>query len=207
MREAGRRREHRRIAAGVDGRREAVGRRHDVCSLRPGTLHLAALPPLSLYVHMPWCVRKCPYCDFNSHEARGAASDACPSSATSTRCVADLEAALPLVWGRTRAQHLHRRRHAQPVLAGRHRPRCSPTSARACRWRADCEITLEANPGTFERDRFRGYRAAGVNRLSLGVQSFDDAHLQALGRIHDAAQAQRGGRRGARRASPTSTST
>lgn len=152
--------------------------------LRPGTLQLPALPPLSLYVHLPWCLKKCPYCDFNSHEAQGPVNE---SRYLGALC-ADLEAALPLIWGR-------------PVLSvfiGGGTPSLfSPDGIERLladiRARLplvpDCEITLEANPGTFERDRFRAFRAAGVTRLSIGVQSFDDAALQAIGRVHDAAQA------------------
>jgi putative oxygen-independent coproporphyrinogen III oxidase len=154
--------------------------------LRPGVLNLAALPPLSLYVHLPWCLKKCPYCDFNSHEWRGA--DAPPEGRYLDALRADLEAALPLVWGR----------RVHSIFIGGGTPSLfSPASID--RLLADirarlplepgCEITLEANPGTFERDRFRGFRAAGVTRLSVGVQSFDDSMLKAIGRVHDAAQA------------------
>ena len=152
--------------------------------MRPGTLSLAALPPLSLYVHLPWCLKKCPYCDFNSHEAKGEVAQARYLDAL----CADLEAALPFIWGR----------RVHTVFIGGGTPSLfSPESIdrliadiRArLPLEAGCEITLEANPGTFERDRFRGYRAAGVTRLSVGVQSFDDAKLAALGRVHDAAQA------------------
>ena len=158
--------------------------------LRPGTLVLGALPPLSLYVHLPWCLSKCPYCDFNSHEWRGSAGEggSLPQARYLDALRCDLEAALPLVWGR--------RIHS--VFIGGGTPSLfSPesidellTDVRA-RLALDpgCEITLEANPGSFERDRFRGFRAAGVTRLSVGVQSFDDAKLKALGRVHDAAQA------------------
>ena len=151
---------------------------------RPGTLTLAALPPLSLYVHLPWCLKKCPYCDFNSHEARGEI----PFERYLDALCADLESALPFVWGR----------RVHTVFIGGGTPSLFAPEA-IDRLIADirarlplepgCEITLEANPGTFERDRFRGYRAAGVTRLSVGVQSFDDAKLAALGRVHDAAQA------------------
>ncbi len=152
--------------------------------MRPGTLKLAALPPLSLYVHLPWCLKKCPYCDFNSHEQRGEV----PQARYLDALRADLEAALPFVWGR----------RVHSVFIGGGTPSLfSPQSVD--RLLADirallplepgCEITLEANPGTFERDRFRGYAQAGVNRLSVGVQSFDDARLRTLGRVHDAAQA------------------
>jgi oxygen-independent coproporphyrinogen-3 oxidase len=150
----------------------------------PGRPRFAALPPLSLYVHIPWCVRKCPYCDFNSHEARGDL----PEEAYVDALFADLESALPAIWGRKVATmfigggtpSLFSAPAIDRLLAGiRARLPLSP----------DAEITLEANPGTFERERFAGFKAAGVNRLSLGIQSFDDAHLRALGRIHDAREA------------------
>ncbi len=159
---------------------------HDVQHyLRPGSLQLAALPPLSLYVHMPWCLKKCPYCDFNSHEMSAAAL---PAQRYLAALMADLEAALPLVWGRSihsifiggGTPSLFSPEAIDQLLGGiRARLRLEP----------GCEITLEANPGTFEKDRFRAFRAAGVTRLSVGVQSFNDANLTALGRVHDRAQA------------------
>jgi putative oxygen-independent coproporphyrinogen III oxidase len=159
---------------------------HDIAHyLRAGTLQLAALPPLSLYVHLPWCIRKCPYCDFNSHEI---AADQAPQDDYLGALTADLDAALPLIWGRT----------VHSVFIGGGTPSLFTPAAidrlladlRArLKLAPDCEITLEANPGTFEKDRFRAYRQAGVNRLSLGVQSFDDHALRALGRVHDRAQA------------------
>ena len=151
---------------------------------RPGSASLTALPPLSLYVHLPWCLRKCPYCDFNSHERAGAL----PEAAYVDALVADLEAALPRIWGR----------RVHSVFIGGGTPSLfSPaaverllTDVRArLPMEPGCEITLEANPGTFERERFHAFRAAGVTRLSVGVQSFDDAMLEAIGRVHDAAQA------------------
>jgi putative oxygen-independent coproporphyrinogen III oxidase len=158
--------------------------------LRPGTLQLGALPPLSLYVHLPWCLRKCPYCDFNSHEVTREANGAAtvPEQRYLDALVADMESALPLVWGRP----------VHSIFIGGGTPSLfSPQSIdrligdiRArLKLEADCEITLEANPGTFEKDRFRSFRSAGVTRLSVGVQSFNDAHLKALGRVHDRAQA------------------
>ncbi|MFO1338185.1 MAG: radical SAM family heme chaperone HemW [Burkholderiaceae bacterium] len=157
--------------------------------LRPGTLQLGAPPPLSVYVHLPWCLRKCPYCDFNSHEL-GVSKNSrdLPEQRYLDALRADLEASLPLVWGRT----------VQTVFIGGGTPSLfSPAGIE--RLLSDlrsllplapgCEITLEANPGTFERERFRAFRAAGVTRLSIGVQSFNDAKLQALGRVHDRAQA------------------
>ncbi|HRA64299.1 MAG TPA: radical SAM family heme chaperone HemW, partial [Burkholderiaceae bacterium] len=153
--------------------------------MRPGSLQLTALPPLSLYVHLPWCLKKCPYCDFNSHEM---ATTGLPEQQYLDALVADLDAALALVWGRTvhsifiggGTPSLFSPEAIDRLLADiRARLRLSPA----------CEITLEANPGTFERDRFRAFRGAGVTRLSVGVQSFNDTHLKALGRVHDRAQA------------------
>jgi len=177
--------------------------------MRPGTLSLPSLPPLSLYVHLPWCLKKCPYCDFNSHEMtsapetpmasppRGGASalgrpgggpGGVPQAKYLDALRCDLEAALPFIWGR----------RVHSVFIGGGTPSLFEPESIA-RLLSDvrallplepaCEITLEANPGTFERDRFRGYRSAGVTRLSVGVQSFNDTKLQALGRVHDGAQA------------------
>ena len=158
---------------------------------------LAALPPLSLYVHIPWCVRKCPYCDFNSHEIKGPSAHGDSAQLNLEgglerdyiqALIADLDRALPQVWGRP----------VYTVFFGGGTP--SLLSARglddllsAIRARLpiapDAEITLEANPGTFEAHKFAEFRALGINRLSIGIQSFNAAHLKALGRIHDAAQA------------------
>ena len=151
---------------------------------RPGAVSLAALPPLSLYVHLPWCLKKCPYCDFNSHEKSNTFNELRYLEAL----FADLESALPQVWGR---------RVVSVFIGGGTPSLFSPESIEhliagiRARLPLDpgCEITLEANPGTFERERFRAFRAAGVTRLSVGVQSFDDAMLHAIGRVHDAAQA------------------
>jgi len=152
--------------------------------MRSGTLSLAALPPLSLYVHLPWCLRKCPYCDFNSHEARGEVEQARYLDAL----CADLEAALPFIWGR-RVHTIFIGGGTPSLFAPEAIGRLIGDIRARLPLEPGCEITLEANPGTFERDRFRGYRAAGVTRLSVGVQSFDDAKLAALGRVHDGAQA------------------
>lgn len=152
--------------------------------LKPGGLQLAALPPLSLYVHFPWCVRKCPYCDFNSHEAR----EAIPETAYLDAIRTDLEQALPLIWGRK----IH------TVFIGGGTPSLL-SSAGLDRLLADirmllpldgaAEITMEANPGTFEAEKFAAYRASGINRLSIGIQSFDSGFLEKLGRIHDGNEA------------------
>jgi putative oxygen-independent coproporphyrinogen III oxidase len=157
--------------------------------MRPGLLQLTALPPLSLYVHLPWCLKKCPYCDFNSHELQsGGVLSVDLESRYVDALIADLDASLPLIWGRT----------VHSIFIGGGTPSLfSPQSIdrllgdiRArLKLTPDCEITLEANPGTFEKDRFKAFRGAGVTRLSIGVQSFNDAHLKALGRVHDRAQA------------------
>ena len=145
---------------------------------------LASLPPLSLYIHLPWCLRKCPYCDFNSHEVRGDV----PWERYVDALVADLESVLPLVWGR----------RVYTLFIGGGTPSLFPAESidrllGAVRARlpldASAEVTLEANPGTFELEKFRAFRDAGITRLSVGVQSFDTAALKALGRVHDADEA------------------
>ena len=147
---------------------------------------LKVLPPLSLYIHIPWCVRKCPYCDFNSHEAEGVA----PERRYVDALISDLDHSLPKIWGR----------RVYSIFFGGGTPSLFSAAAideilAAVRARVtldvEAEITLEANPGTFEIEKFRGFREAGVNRLSIGIQSFNDRHLQALGRIHDGNEAQR----------------
>ena len=141
-------------------------------------------PPLSLYIHLPWCVRKCPYCDFNSHGQRGVL----PFDAYVDALMRDLEQDLPLTWGRVvhsvffggGTPSLFPPEHIDRILAGaRSRLQFAP----------GCEVTLETNPGTAEHGHFEGYLEAGVNRLSFGVQSFDDGCLQRLGRIHDSGEA------------------
>jgi len=143
-------------------------------------------PPLSLYVHLPWCVRKCPYCDFNSHEGKGVL----PFADYVDALIRDLEQDLPLVWGRS----------VHSVFFGGGTPSLFPpdqidrflqAASSRLRFAPNLEITLETNPGTAEHGRFDQYRAAGVNRISFGIQSFDDGCLQRLGRIHDSAQAER----------------
>jgi oxygen-independent coproporphyrinogen-3 oxidase len=153
--------------------------------LRPGTLNLGAQPPLSLYVHLPWCLRKCPYCDFNSHEI---VPGELPEQRYLDALVADLEASLPLVWGRE-VHSIFVGGGTPSLFSPRGIDRMLSDIRARLKLAPDCEITLEANPGTFERDRFRAFRDAGVTRLSIGVQSFDDAHLKALGRVHDRSQA------------------
>ena len=154
--------------------------------LKAQAVNFQALPPLSLYIHVPWCARKCPYCDFNSHEAK----NGLPEQEYVAALIRDLELVLPQIWGR----------NVYTVFIGGGTP--SLLSAQAIEkilaavrmllpLDVNAEITLEANPGTVEAERFAGYRSAGVNRLSLGIQSFNDAHLKVLGRIHDADDARR----------------
>ncbi len=152
----------------------------------PAKVHLAQLPPLALYVHIPWCVRKCPYCDFNSHQAKGDV----PEAAYVEALVTDLELALPDVWGRRVYSLFFGGGTPSLFTAASIESLISAFRARLP-LAADCEITLEANPGTFEAEKFRDYRKAGVNRLSIGIQSFNPQHLKALGRIHDDAEARR----------------
>ena len=142
-------------------------------------------PPLALYVHLPWCVRKCPYCDFNSHQGKGGL----PFDAYVDALLRDLDHDLPLVWGRT----------VHSVFFGGGTPSLFPPetidrflqgASSRLRFAPGLEVTLETNPGTAEHGRFEHYRAAGVNRISFGIQSFDDASLQKLGRIHDSREAE-----------------
>jgi len=146
--------------------------------------HFTATPPLSLYIHIPWCVRKCPYCDFNSHELR----DTLPEQDYIDALIADLEQELPGVWGRS----------VESIFIGGGTPSLfsadsierllSEVRARIP-LKPDAEITLEANPGTVDQQRFSGFRAAGINRLSIGIQSFQADLLEKIGRIHDDTQA------------------
>ena len=157
---------------------------------RLGGVNLKALPPLSLYVHIPWCVRKCPYCDFNSHEVRGKSQGEAPEQDYVQALIADMELALPQIWGRRVYSVFFG--GGTPSLFSAHAIEELLAAFRArLNLAADAEITLEANPGTFESAKFRDYRACGVNRLSIGIQSFNPAKLQALGRIHDGDEARR----------------
>ena len=141
-------------------------------------------PPLGLYIHLPWCEKKCPYCDFNSHQA-----ETVPEQAYVDALLKDLEQDLPLIWGRS----------IDSIFIGGGTPSLFSAGAiedlfsglRALlNFAPAIEITMESNPGSAEAQKFHGYRAAGVNRLSLGVQSFDDHMLASLGRVHDSAQAE-----------------
>ena len=167
--------------------------------MRPGTLSLTSLPPLSVYVHLPWCLKKCPYCDFNSHEWSAptsanasipihSADNGIPEEAYLNALCADLESSLPLVWGRP-VHSIFIGGGTPSLFSAKGIARLISDLRARLQLVPDCEITLEANPGTFEKDRFHAFRQAGVTRLSVGVQSFNDAHLKALGRVHDAAQA------------------
>lgn len=162
------------------------------------TIRLPFPPPLSLYIHIPWCIKKCPYCDFNSHEDSKLAVTQSGLNSEDAKSlyavyidalISDLERSLASVWGRT----------VQSVFIGGGTPSLCPPPLLAklldavrslLRLAADAEITMEANPGSFERERFEAFAAAGVNRLSLGVQSFSDERLKRIGRIHDARQAE-----------------
>ena len=154
--------------------------------LKPGSLQLTALPPLSLYVHFPWCVKKCPYCDFNSHEVKGSF----PEQAYLDALRADLESALPLIWGR-KIYSIFIGGGTPSLLSAAGLDRLLSDIRTLLPLDGAVEITMEANPGTFEAEKFRSYRASGINRLSIGIQSFDSEHLKALGRIHDGDQARK----------------
>lgn len=154
--------------------------------LRPGSLNLSALPPLSLYVHWPWCVRKCPYCDFNSHEGTGEL----PEQAYLDALRLDLEQSLPLIWGR-KIQTVFIGGGTPSLMSAAGLDRLLSDIRTLLPLELNAEITMEANPGTFEQARFASYRDSGVNRLSIGIQSFNAQHLAALGRIHDGNEALR----------------
>ena len=155
-------------------------------ALKSQAISFKALPPLSLYIHIPWCVRKCPYCDFNSHEAHGSV----PEKEYVAALVRDLELALPLIWGR-KVYTVFFGGGTPSMLSGESVAEILRNVRMLLPLDLGAEITLEANPGTVEAARFAAYRDAGVNRLSLGIQSFNDAHLKALGRIHTAGEARR----------------
>jgi putative oxygen-independent coproporphyrinogen III oxidase len=158
---------------------------HAATLSQPG-IRLAALPPLSLYIHIPWCVRKCPYCDFNSHEKRGEL----PEREYVDALIADLEFSLPSIWGR-RVKTIFFGGGTPSLLSARALDDILSAVRARVPLEPDAEITLEANPGTFEAQKFREFRALGINRLSIGIQSFNAQHLKALGRIHDDAEARR----------------
>ena len=160
---------------------------------RPGLLQLKALPPLSLYIHLPWCVQKCPYCDFNSHGLETENGQSARLNITQQNnyvqaVLQDLESSLPLIWGR--AVHTVFIGGGTPSLFEPAVIEHLISQVRALLpLSPSCEITLEANPGSFETERFKGFAQGGVNRLSIGVQSFNDQHLKKLGRVHNRDQA------------------
>jgi len=154
--------------------------------LQPGSLNLTVLPPLSLYIHWPWCVRKCPYCDFNSHESNGPI----PENEYLDALRADLEQSLPLIWGR-KIQTIFIGGGTPSLMSAAGLDRLMSDLRTLLPLALDAEITMEANPGTFETEKFKSFRASGINRLSIGIQSFNSRHLQALGRIHDEKEALR----------------
>ncbi len=153
-------------------------------SLNSTSVNFTALPPLSLYIHVPWCVKKCPYCDFNSHEARGAF----PEKEYVAALIRDLEMALPQIWGR-KVYTIFFGGGTPSLLSGESVAEILRQVRMLLPLSGDAEITLEANPGTVEADKFAAFRDAGVNRLSMGIQSFNDEHLKVLGRIHSADEA------------------
>ena len=154
--------------------------------LQPGALNLTALPPLSLYIHFPWCVRKCPYCDFNSHEAKGEL----PEQDYLDAVRLDLEQSLPLIWGR-KIHTVFIGGGTPSLMSAAGLDRLLSDVRTLLPLEINAEITMEANPGTFEIEKFRHYRDSGVNRLSIGIQSFNAEHLKSLGRIHDEREALR----------------
>ena len=170
-------------------------------SLKSQALSFKVLPPLSLYIHIPWCVRKCPYCDFNSHEVRSPSPQPSPTRGEGAvaaeleqeyvaALVRDLEMALPQIWGR-KVYTVFFGGGTPSLLSGESITEILRNVRMLLPLDINAEITLEANPGTVEAGKFAAFRDAGVNRLSMGIQSFNDAHLQALGRIHSADEARR----------------
>jgi putative oxygen-independent coproporphyrinogen III oxidase len=154
--------------------------------LAPGVLNLSTLPPLSLYIHFPWCVKKCPYCDFNSHEVKTSFDE----DLYLTALRADLEAAMPMIWGR-KIYTIFIGGGTPSLMSAAGLDRMLSDLRSLLPIDANAEITMEANPGTFEAEKFRQYRLSGINRLSIGIQSFNSHHLSSLGRIHDGDEAKR----------------
>jgi putative oxygen-independent coproporphyrinogen III oxidase len=147
---------------------------------------ITVLPPLSLYIHVPWCLKKCPYCDFNSHELK----NELPEAAYVDALLADLESALPGIWGR-RIASVFIGGGTPSLLSAPAMERLLSGVRAALPLHPYAELTLEANPGTFEAEKFQAFRDLGINRLSLGVQSFEPAKLTALGRVHSADEARK----------------
>ncbi|MFM2034440.1 MAG: hypothetical protein RJA32_1075, partial [Pseudomonadota bacterium] len=151
---------------------------------------LTSLPPLSLYVHIPWCIKKCPYCDFNSHQIKEGkeVTQGFDEKRYLEALRLDLQSTLPKVWGR-RIHTIFIGGGTPSLLSAEGLDQLLSDIRALLPVNADAEITMEANPGTFEIDKFKSYAQSGVNRISLGIQSFNDEKLKALGRIHDSTQA------------------
>ena len=153
---------------------------------------LTSLPPLSLYVHIPWCVKKCPYCDFNSHQIKdqvtGQSSQGFDEKRYLEALKIDLQSVLPKVWGR-RIHTIFIGGGTPSLLSEEGMDQLLSDIRALLPVNADAEITMEANPGTFEIEKFKSFAKSGINRISLGIQSFDNQKLKALGRIHDSNQA------------------
>ena len=155
------------------------------------TSRLAIPPPLSLYIHIPWCVKKCPYCDFNSHEHKEAQNFTDLESIYVDALIKDLECSLPKIWGR-KIQSIFFGGGTPSLFSGKAIQKILSQVRSLTPILYDAEITLEANPGTIDSNHFEAYKEAGVTRVSLGIQSFNDVHLKALGRIHDSNEAKKG---------------
>jgi oxygen-independent coproporphyrinogen-3 oxidase len=148
-------------------------------------------PPLSLYIHIPWCVKKCPYCDFNSHEHKEAQNFTDLESMYVDALIKDLEFSLPKIWGR-KIHSIFFGGGTPSLFSGKAIQKILSQVRALTPILYDAEITLEANPGTIDTNHFEGYKDAGVTRVSLGIQSFNNTHLKALGRIHDSSEAKKG---------------
>lgn len=154
--------------------------------LRTGSLSLTSLPPLALYIHFPWCVKKCPYCDFNSHEANQQFDELAYLSALRQ----DLEQALPMIWGR-KIYSVFIGGGTPSLMSAKGLDQLMSDVRSLLQLDGAAEVTMEANPGTFEAEKFRQFSESGINRLSIGIQSFNSTHLTALGRIHNGDEARR----------------
>jgi len=155
------------------------------------TSRLAMPPPLSLYIHIPWCVKKCPYCDFNSHEHKESQNFTDLESMYVDALIKDLEYSLPKIWGR-KIHSIFFGGGTPSLFSGKAIQKILSQVRALTPILYDAEITLEANPGAIDSNHFESYKEAGVTRVSLGIQSFNDVHLKALGRIHDSSEAKKG---------------
>ena len=150
---------------------------------------LSALPPLSLYIHFPWCEKKCPYCDFNSHQIKDG-QQGFDEARYIQALIADLETELPRIWGR-QVHSIFIGGGTPSLLSAKGMNELLSAIRARVNLEPDCEITMEANPGSVETEKFAGFAKAGINRVSLGIQSFQDSQLKALGRIHSGEEAKR----------------